>query len=96
MSAFSSRVLVSALSGFTAVVCLAAQGEALAAALKTGDKAPLFTTKSADRGTGLGLAIVRRVVDEHGGLLAVTSTVGTGTVFRIRVPLAVATTAIVG
>jgi signal transduction histidine kinase len=45
---------------------------------------PFFTTR--DRGTGLGLAIVHRIVTGHGGTVDVTSS-GSGTVFRIMLPL---------
>jgi heavy metal sensor kinase len=37
-------------------------------------------------GAGLGLAIVREVVDAHGGQVAVESTVGQGTLFRVWLP----------
>lgn len=47
---------------------------------------PFFTTKH--RGTGLGLATARRIVDSHGGTLALESPQGGGTIARIRVPLA--------
>ncbi len=42
---------------------------------------PFFTTKS--KGSGLGLAITRRVVEEHGGAISVTSDPDKATVFKI-------------
>lgn len=47
---------------------------------------PFFTTKT--RGTGLGLPIAKRVVDEHGGALAITSVAGHGTTVSIELPIA--------
>jgi PAS domain S-box-containing protein len=50
---------------------------------------PFFTTKEVGRGTGQGLAIARSiVVDKHGGQIGVTSGVGTGTEFTLRLPVA--------
>ncbi len=46
---------------------------------------PFFTTKP--QGVGLGLAIVAKIVDEHGGKIAVESEPGRGSVFRIVVPM---------
>ncbi len=37
-------------------------------------------------GTGLGLGIAKRAVDLHGGTLSVTSAVGAGTCFTVRLP----------
>jgi signal transduction histidine kinase len=42
---------------------------------------PFFTTKT--NGIGLGLAIVSRIVDQHGGLVDVTSSDEQGTTFRV-------------
>jgi signal transduction histidine kinase len=44
-----------------------------------------FTTKAT--GSGLGLAFVRRVVEAHGGQVALTSQEGRGTVIVLRLPV---------
>jgi signal transduction histidine kinase len=46
---------------------------------------PLFTTKSF--GTGLGLPAVEQIANQHGGTLEITSQVGHGASFTIRLPL---------
>ena len=46
---------------------------------------PFFSTKAA--GVGLGLAIVSKIVDEHGGNIAVESEQGKGSVFRVTLPM---------
>jgi len=48
---------------------------------------PFFTTKSRTGGTGLGLSITYGLVQEIGGTIFVTSTVGKGTRFTIHLPL---------
>ncbi|HJT19455.1 MAG TPA: ATP-binding protein [Nitrospira sp.] len=45
---------------------------------------PFFTTKKA--GTGLGLATVKKIVEEHGGSIAIGSAPGEGTSVTIRLP----------
>jgi two-component system sensor histidine kinase HydH len=45
---------------------------------------PFFTGKT--QGTGLGLAVVRRVVEQHGGTIAVLANPGGGALFRAEIP----------
>ena len=51
---------------------------------------PFYSTKGVGEGSGLGLAIVARVAEEHGGRVAVESTPGQGSCFRLCLPLAAA------
>jgi signal transduction histidine kinase len=47
---------------------------------------PFFSAKKG-RGMGLGLSITERIVKNHGGRIEVESQPGTGTTFRIHLPL---------
>ena len=46
---------------------------------------PFFTTKA--KGMGLGLPICKRIIDAHGGKIAVESEVGKGTKFTVTLPI---------
>ena len=46
---------------------------------------PFFTTKPT--GVGLGLAIVSKIVDQHGGRIAVESRPGEGSIFCVSLPM---------
>jgi len=48
---------------------------------------PFFTTKPVGEGTGLGLAISYGIIRNHGGDISVESEKGTGSTFRIRLPM---------
>jgi len=47
---------------------------------------PFFTTKEAS-GTGLGLSVSYGIINSHGGLIEVESSVGVGTTFIIKLPM---------
>lgn len=54
---------------------------------------PFFSTKtgpdeSGKGGTGLGLSLCREIIEEHSGKIQVKSTVGKGTMFTIKLPVA--------
>lgn len=51
---------------------------------------PFFSTKDAGKGTGLGLSTVHGLVHGYDGHIVVTSTAATGTMIRLLLPLAVA------
>jgi len=46
---------------------------------------PFFTTKSS--GTGLGLALTHKIITDHRGLITFRSRLGSGTTFRVMLPL---------
>ncbi len=48
---------------------------------------PFFTTKSVGAGTGLGLSTSYAIIERHGGRMSVTSVVGRGTTFEVRLPV---------
>ena len=48
---------------------------------------PFFTTKEVGKGTGLGLSITYDIIKKHQGDIEVTSEVGKGTTFTVRIPV---------
>lgn len=48
---------------------------------------PFFTTKSIGKGTGLGLSISYGIIRDHQGEIQVTSKKGTGSTFKINLPV---------
>jgi signal transduction histidine kinase len=48
---------------------------------------PYFTTKEVGKGTGLGLSMSMGIITQHGGFIDVRSTPGTGTDFKMFLPL---------
>jgi len=59
-------------------------GEGMDTQVRTRARDPFFTTRPS--GTGLGLAIVDRIVDAHGGYLAIDSRSGEGTTVTVFLP----------
>jgi len=48
---------------------------------------PFFTTKPVGAGTGLGLSTSYAIIERHGGRMSVSSVVGRGTTFEVRLPI---------
>ena len=63
------------------------QGSGMGEELLERVRDPFFTTKRESGGTGLGLSISERIMEEHGGAMAFTSTPGKGTTVRITFPV---------
>jgi signal transduction histidine kinase len=59
-------------------------GEGMDSQVRSRARDPFFTTRPS--GTGLGLAIVDRIVDAHGGYLAIDSRTGEGTTVTVFLP----------
>jgi two-component system, NtrC family, sensor histidine kinase PilS len=80
------RVACRAEGAGAATLAVEDDGPGIAAADLARIFTPFFTTKAT--GTGLGLAVVQRIVDAHGGSVAVQSLPGAGARFAVRLPAA--------
>jgi signal transduction histidine kinase len=68
-----------------AAVAVADTGRGIAAEHLPHIFRPFYTTKG--NGTGLGLSLARRIVEEHGGRVEVSSAPGQGSTFTVFLPL---------
>lgn len=68
------------------LVAVADDGEGMSAETREKAFTPFFTTR--EEGTGLGLPLVRRIVEQHGGSVAIASTPGAGTTVTLAFPAA--------
>jgi len=85
----TNRVTVDAtLSGDMVSVCVRDNGHGIAPEVLPRIFDPFFTTKAVGKGTGLGLSISHSIVTALGGELSCDSTVGVGSTFTVRLPIA--------
>ena len=85
-----SRVLTvsTSLEGGAVILAVADTGPGMTPAIREKLFTPFFTTKPRGRGTGLGLSVSQRIVRRHRGEIAVETSPGQGTTFRVRLPAA--------
>ncbi len=70
-----------------AVLEIADHGRGIDPAAQSHIFEPFYTTRVVGEGRGLGLAISSGIVRDHGGTIEFETEAGTGTTFRIRLPL---------
>ncbi len=72
--------------GASAVVRVSDTGKGIAPSHMKRLFEPFFTTKAPGEGTGLGLSLARKIVLTHGGSIDVSSEIGVGSTFTVRLP----------
>jgi signal transduction histidine kinase len=80
------QVSVAEAGGDRLEVCVRDTGHGMSPEVAARVFEPFFTTKPAGRGSGLGLIVAKGIVSDHGGTIAVASTPGRGTEFKIVLP----------
>jgi signal transduction histidine kinase len=75
----------SRVNGNTAEIAVIDRGSGIDEATLKNIFNPFFTTKPT--GVGLGLAIVAKIIDQHGGKIAVDSRPGEGSIFCVSLPM---------
>ena len=75
------------IEGDSAVLCVKDSGVGIPNEVLERIFEPFFTTKKEGVGTGLGLSLSRSIVEKFGGRIEVESVVGSGSTFRVFLPL---------
>jgi PAS domain S-box-containing protein len=70
----------------SARLCVSDTGSGIDAATAARIFEPFFTTKALGTGAGIGLATCHEIVQEHGGTIRFTTSLGHGTTFTIDLP----------
>ncbi|MEG4027903.1 MULTISPECIES: AAA family ATPase [unclassified Microcoleus] len=68
-------------------IAIADNGSGIPAHIQERIFEPFFTTKPVGSGTGLGLSVSYAIIKKHGGKLTCDSTVSSGTIFVIEIPI---------
>ena len=85
-AAMERRIAVSTSAGDRAEIVIADSGPGMPEPVLARALEPLYSTRAF--GTGLGLPTAQRIVEQHGGEIAIASAPGSGTSVTLRLPLA--------